>query len=98
MSKLTKKIATCKGCGSGEALYATLSNGERIPSYVWKIADGIYCYPCANQPVPVQECDHCGEASSKEMCDCCASAEDSGVLADYVDCKVPCPDCAKACR
>ena len=42
-----KAEATCKGCGSSEALYVTLGNGERLPSYVMRIGDGIYCNPCA---------------------------------------------------
>ena len=42
-----KAAATCKGCGSSEALYVTLGNGERLPSYVMRIGDGIYCNPCA---------------------------------------------------
>jgi len=46
MSK-KKAIAVCKGCGSGDALYITLGNGERLPSYVMRIGDGIYCNPGA---------------------------------------------------
>ena len=42
-----KAVAACKGCGSSEALYVTLGNGERLPSYVMRIGDGIYCNPCA---------------------------------------------------
>jgi hypothetical protein len=49
MSKMTKKIATCKGCGSSEALYVTLGNGEKLPSYVMKIGEGIYCHPCSGE-------------------------------------------------
>ena len=42
-----KATATCKGCGSSEALYIELANGGRLPSYVMRIGDGIYCNPCA---------------------------------------------------
>lgn len=38
-------------------------------------------------------CDHCGEISWKEMCDCCAEAEDAGILAEYVAGQLPCPSC-----
>lgn len=46
MSK-SKKVLTCKGCGSNEALYVTLGNGNKLPSYVMRIGDGIYCNDCA---------------------------------------------------
>ena len=46
MSK-KKAIAVCKECGSNDALYVTLGNGERLPSYVMRIGDGIYCNDCA---------------------------------------------------
>lgn len=42
-----KALPMCKKCGSNEALYVTLSNGQKLPSYVMKIADGIYCNECA---------------------------------------------------
>ena len=42
-----KAVAACKGCGSSDALYVQLGNGERLPSYVMKIGDGIYCNTCA---------------------------------------------------
>jgi hypothetical protein len=42
-----KAEVTCKSCGSNDALYVQLSNGERLPSYVMRIGDGIYCNPCA---------------------------------------------------
>ena len=43
-----KKLqAACKGCGSSDALYIQLRNGERLPSYVMRIGDGIYCNACA---------------------------------------------------
>ena len=65
-----RKAAACKGCGSSDALYVQLGNGERLPSYVMKIGDGIYCNPCAkgeknkclctDEP-PYEEClDHSG--------------------------------------
>ena len=44
-----KKLATCKGCGSSEALYVTLGNGEKLPSYVMKIGEGIFCHECAGE-------------------------------------------------
>ena len=42
-----KKIQVCKECGSSDALYVTLGNGEKLPSYVMRIGDGIYCNDCA---------------------------------------------------
>ena len=42
-----KAVAACKGCGSSDALYVELGNGEKLPSYVMKIGDGIYCNTCA---------------------------------------------------
>ena len=45
----TKVLPTCKSCGSNDALYVTLRNGERLPSYVMKVADGIYCNACAGE-------------------------------------------------
>ena len=44
-----KAAAACKGCGSSDALYITLHNGERLPSYVMRIGDGIYCNACAGK-------------------------------------------------
>lgn len=44
-----KVLPTCKSCGSNDALYVTLRNGERLPSYVMKVADGIYCNDCAGK-------------------------------------------------
>lgn len=41
-----KNKPTCTQCGSNEALYITLANGERLPSYVMKIGQGIFCNPC----------------------------------------------------
>lgn len=43
------KAATCNGCGSSEALYVQLRNGERLPSYVMRIGEGIYCNACAGE-------------------------------------------------
>lgn len=49
-TKTRKKTQpVCKGCGSNDALYITLKNGERLPSYVMRIADGIYCNTCAEE-------------------------------------------------
>ena len=42
-----KAVAACKGCASSDALYVELGNGKRLPSYVMKIGDGIYCNDCA---------------------------------------------------
>jgi hypothetical protein len=39
----------CKGCGSSDALYVQLHNGERLPSYVMRIGEGIYCNACAGE-------------------------------------------------
>jgi hypothetical protein len=44
-----KVIAACKACGSSDALYVHLSNGEKLPSYVMRIGEGIYCNPCAGE-------------------------------------------------
>jgi hypothetical protein len=44
-----KTIQTCKGCNSSDALYVQLRNGERLPSYVMRIGDGIYCNACAGK-------------------------------------------------
>ena len=46
MSK-KKKEANCTGCGSSDALYIILKNGERLPSYVMRLGVGIFCKPCA---------------------------------------------------
>ncbi len=48
MSK-KRAVATCKACGSSDALYVELRNGEKLPSYVMRIGDGIYCNPCARE-------------------------------------------------
>lgn len=48
MSK-TKVLQVCKKCGSNEALFITLGNGEKLPSYVMRIGDGIYCNKCAKE-------------------------------------------------
>ena len=42
-------VAACKACGSSEALYIQLANGERLPSYVMRIGEGIYCNACAGE-------------------------------------------------
>jgi hypothetical protein len=44
-----KAVAVCKGCGSNDALYVQLKNGEKLPSYVMRIGEGIYCNPCAGE-------------------------------------------------
>ena len=48
-TRKTKILPTCKACGSNEALYITLKNGERLPSYVMRLGDGIYCNKCAGK-------------------------------------------------
>lgn len=45
MPKLKNK-PVCVSCGSNEALFITLRNGERLPSYVMKIGRGIWCNAC----------------------------------------------------
>jgi hypothetical protein len=42
-----KAVAVCKGCASNDALYVELGNGKRLPSFVLRIVDGIYCNNCA---------------------------------------------------
>jgi hypothetical protein len=44
-----KVAAACKACGSSDALYVELGNGKRLPSYVMRIGDGIYCNACAGE-------------------------------------------------
>jgi hypothetical protein len=48
MSK-KKSVATCKACESSNALYIHLTNGSKIPNYVMRIGEGIYCKPCAEK-------------------------------------------------
>jgi hypothetical protein len=44
MAKKTKPV--CMECNSNEALYVTLKNGERLPSYTYAIGKGIICNGC----------------------------------------------------
>lgn len=44
-----KQLPVCAGCGSNEKLYVYLRNGERLPSYVMKIGEGIFCNECAKE-------------------------------------------------
>lgn len=44
MAKKIKPI--CMECGSNDALYVTLDNGNRLPSYTIKIGIGIICNGC----------------------------------------------------
>lgn len=46
-TRKSKTLPTCVKCGSNEALYVTLKNGEKLPSYVMRIGQGIFCNPCA---------------------------------------------------
>ena len=41
-----KNKPVCMECGSNDALYVTLRNGERLPSYTIKIGVGIVCNGC----------------------------------------------------
>ena len=51
-SVMAKKIKPiCMECGSNEALYITLRNGERLPSYTMKIGIGIICNGCKAKEV-----------------------------------------------
>lgn len=45
----TKVLPVCRKCGSNEALFITLRNGEKLPSYVMRIGEGIYCNECARE-------------------------------------------------
>ena len=47
MSKRAK--AKCMECDSNDALYVTLKNGERLPSYTIKIGIGIVCNACKDK-------------------------------------------------
>jgi len=49
MAKKSKPV--CMKCLSNEALYITLGNGERLPSYTMKIGIGIVCNGCKNKEV-----------------------------------------------
>ena len=44
-----KTLPVCVKCGSNEALYVTLKNGEKLPSYVMRIGQGIFCNICAEE-------------------------------------------------
>ena len=44
-----KTLPVCVKCGSNEALYITLKNGEKLPSYVMRIGQGIFCNTCAEE-------------------------------------------------
>ena len=41
-----RSLPTCVSCGSNEKLYVYLRNGEKLPSYVMKIGQGIWCNEC----------------------------------------------------
>ena len=42
-----KKIkATCLDCGTHDGLFITFADGNRLPSYVIKIGEGILCNDC----------------------------------------------------
>lgn len=45
----TKKraVAVCSHCGSSEAMYVTLKDGGKLPSFAWDMATGArFCFPC----------------------------------------------------
>ena len=42
-----KNLPVCNSCGSNDALYVTLGNGKKLPSYVMRIGEGIFCNSCA---------------------------------------------------
>jgi hypothetical protein len=44
MAKKSKPV--CMECGSNDALYVTLRNGDRLPSYTYAIGKGIICNGC----------------------------------------------------
>lgn len=46
MSKRKKTLPICSNCGSNDKLYVTLGNGEKLPSFVIKIGQGIWCNEC----------------------------------------------------
>lgn len=46
MPKTKKREITCMACGSNDALYITLKNGERLPSFTMRIGQGIICNSC----------------------------------------------------
>jgi hypothetical protein len=46
MPRIKKNQKVCKACGSHDALYVSLRNGERLPSFAIVIGEGIYCHPC----------------------------------------------------
>ena len=46
MPKTKKREITCMACGSNDALYVTLKNGERLPSFTMRIGQGIICNGC----------------------------------------------------
>jgi hypothetical protein len=48
-----KQLPVCAGCNSNEKLYVYLPNGERLPSYVMKIGEGIFCNECAKETANV---------------------------------------------
>ena len=41
-----KNQPVCMECGSNDALYVTLRNGEKLPSYTMTIGIGIVCNGC----------------------------------------------------
>jgi hypothetical protein len=49
-----------------------------------------------HDPLDPINCDFCGERAATPMCDCCAEADEHGVLAAYLRGEVPCPACVLA--
>lgn len=58
----TKVLPKCSVCGSHDALFVTLGNGERLPSYVIKVATGkMVCYSCNDMQKQNATCIECGK-------------------------------------
>jgi hypothetical protein len=43
----------------------------------------------------IMKCDYCKEENWKEMCDCCAEADEAGVLEEYLAGTAECPACIR---
>jgi len=46
----------------------------------------------------VLTCDYCKQESWKPMCDCCAEADEAGILTQYLAGEESCPACAESKR
>ena len=47
MKTKKKNRLVCQECGDEEAMYVTLKNGEKLPSFVYRIGEGKFCNYCA---------------------------------------------------